>query len=58
MFTGSPDSYNCTFPAMIDDWRMKWYNASMNQTTPLYFGFAQVCTYTLYLGNSRCGVEL
>jgi hypothetical protein len=39
---GSPNSYNCTFPTMIDDWREKWYIGSQNQTTPLYFGFVQV----------------
>jgi len=27
---------------MIDDWREKWYNGTSNQTTPFYFGFAQV----------------
>lgn len=42
---GSPNSYNCTFPAMIDDWRAKWYNGSRNQTKPLFFGFVQVSSY-------------
>lgn len=39
---GAPDTYNCTFPAMIDDWRTKWRNAS-NYTDPVFpFGFVQV----------------
>ena len=39
---GAPDTYNCTFPAMIDDWRGKWKNAS-SYTDPLFpFGFVQV----------------
>jgi len=48
-FPGAPDSYNCTFPTMIDDWRAKWYQYSGEQTDPLFpFGFVQV---THYLGH-------
>ena len=40
--TGS-NNYNCTFPAMIDDWRGKWHTSTMEQTDPLFgFGFVQV----------------
>ena len=38
-----PDSYNCTFPAMIADWREKFFAASAKQTDPQFpFGFSQV----------------
>lgn len=34
--------YNCTFPAMIDDWRAK-FSAQSGQTDPGFpFGFVQV----------------
>ena len=43
-FAGAPETYHCTFPAMIDDWREKWYAATMQQTDELFgFGFVQVC---------------
>ena len=36
-------NYNCTFPAMIDDWRAKWYTSSYGNTDPMFpFGFVQV----------------
>ena len=36
-------NYNCTFPAMIDDWREKWHTFTMEQTDPMFgFGFVQV----------------
>ncbi|XP_058606484.1 sialate O-acetylesterase isoform X2 [Onychostoma macrolepis] len=40
------DKYNCSFPIMIDDWRMAFHEASDNQT-PLDFpfGFVQLSTY-------------
>ncbi|ELU18602.1 hypothetical protein CAPTEDRAFT_144081, partial [Capitella teleta] len=39
--TATCNLYNCTFPAMIDDWRMKWNDAAM--TNPLFpFGFVQL----------------
>jgi len=37
------DKYNCTFPAMIDDWRMAFHEGSGGQTAPDFpFGFVQV----------------
>lgn len=40
------DEYNCSFPAMIDDWRMAFHQASGGQTEDDFpFGFVQVsCT--------------
>ncbi|KAL8570528.1 hypothetical protein ACOMHN_008885 [Nucella lapillus] len=36
------DRYNCTFPAMIDDWRLK-FSAASRQTRPDFpFGFVQL----------------
>ena len=35
--------YNCTFPAMIDDWRAKWYEGTQKNTKEDFpFGFVQV----------------
>ena len=35
--------YACTFPAMINDWREKWYQGTAGQTDPMFpFGFVQV----------------
>ncbi|XP_046862057.1 sialate O-acetylesterase-like [Xenia sp. Carnegie-2017] len=35
--------YNCTFPAMINDWRAKWYASTQNNTDPQFpFGFVQL----------------
>ncbi len=40
---GDPGNYHCNFPAMIDDWRIKWNIFSQQQTDPLFgFGFVQV----------------
>ena len=45
-FVGAPNTYNCTFPAMIDDWRAKWYQHSGSLTDPLFpFGFVQVASF-------------
>ncbi|XP_043119960.1 sialate O-acetylesterase isoform X2 [Puntigrus tetrazona] len=40
------DKYNCSFPVMIDDWRMTFHEGSDGQT-PLDFpfGFVQLSTY-------------
>lgn len=38
---GSPYSYNCTFPAMIDDWRAKW-SAASDTYVEFPFGFVQL----------------
>ncbi|KAK7480718.1 hypothetical protein BaRGS_00028086, partial [Batillaria attramentaria] len=37
------NNYNCTFPAMIDDWRGKFSNTSGGQTNATFpFGFVQI----------------
>ena len=39
----APYTYNCTFPAMIDDWRSKWFYGTDQLTEPEFpFGFVQV----------------
>ncbi|XP_023678267.1 sialate O-acetylesterase [Paramormyrops kingsleyae] len=39
------DQYNCSFPAMIDDWRMAFHEGSGGQTALDFpFGFVQICT--------------
>ena len=43
----APCTYNCTFPAMIDDWRSKWFYGTDKLTDPEFpFGFVQVDNYT------------
>ncbi|NWU38392.1 SIAE acetylesterase, partial [Hylia prasina] len=40
------DQYNCTFPALIADWRRAFHTGSAGQTEPLLpFGFVQLSTY-------------
>ncbi|XP_034556643.1 sialate O-acetylesterase [Notolabrus celidotus] len=40
------DKYNCSFPTMIDDWRMAFHEGSGGQTAPDFpFGFVQLSTY-------------
>ncbi|NXJ58064.1 SIAE acetylesterase, partial [Spizaetus tyrannus] len=40
------DWYNCTFPALIADWRQAFHAGSAGQTEPLLpFGFVQLSTY-------------
>ncbi|NXW57115.1 SIAE acetylesterase, partial [Eurystomus gularis] len=40
------DQYNCTFPALIADWRRAFHAGSAAQTEPLLpFGFVQLSTY-------------
>ncbi|NXX99306.1 SIAE acetylesterase, partial [Centropus bengalensis] len=40
------DWYNCTFPALIADWRWAFHTGSARQTEPLLpFGFVQLSTY-------------
>lgn len=37
------DDYACTFPAMIDDWRQKFHQKSMGETSSKFpFGFVQL----------------
>uniref|UniRef100_A0A3P9I405 Sialic acid acetylesterase n=1 Tax=Oryzias latipes TaxID=8090 RepID=A0A3P9I405_ORYLA len=39
------NKYNCSFPAMIDDWRMAFHSGSGGQTADDFpFGFVQLCT--------------
>jgi len=51
------NKYNCTFPAMIDDWRKKFHASS--DTDDLFpFGFVQVrntnpLTFSAYLQNQK-----
>ena len=53
-FTGERNTYyhqsqyNCSFPAMIDDWRKSWFEGTGEQTPSQFpFGFVQVifCIY-------------
>ncbi|KAF3693001.1 Sialate O-acetylesterase [Channa argus] len=40
------DKYNCSFPAMINDWRMAFHQGSGGQTAMDFpFGFVQLSTY-------------
>ncbi|CAN2388130.1 short-chain carboxylesterase activity [Pristimantis euphronides] len=40
------DLYNCTFPALIQDWRRSFHEGSLGQTDPNFpFGFVQLSTY-------------
>ncbi|KAE8295520.1 Sialate O-acetylesterase [Larimichthys crocea] len=40
------DKYSCSFPAMIDDWRMAFHEGSGGQTADDFpFGFVQLSTY-------------
>ncbi|XP_017322201.3 sialate O-acetylesterase [Ictalurus punctatus] len=42
------DKYSCTFPAMIDDWRMAFHTGSEGQTAQDFpFGFVQLSTYRI-----------
>lgn len=50
------DNYNCSFPTMINDWRMAFHQGSGGQTAPDFpFGFVQVCSAfgSLYLKKSQ-----
>jgi len=39
-------NYWCTFPAMVDDWRLKWSQSTGGQTDTEYpFGFVQISTW-------------
>lgn len=42
----APFTYNCTFPAMIDDWRSKWFYGTDKLTDPEFpFGFVQLSSF-------------
>ena len=41
-------NYNCTFPALIADWRAKWYDSTNKKTSKVFpFGFVQVSVTTV-----------
>lgn len=43
IFIEEATKYKCFFPAMINDWRQKWYEGTDRQTDPMFpFGFVQV----------------
>lgn len=47
---GSKDYY-CRFPAMVDDWRVKWHKYTQGQTDEqFYFGFVQLSTWNGGMG--------
>jgi len=49
------DTYKCTFPAMIDNWRTNWYLASKAQTSLNFpFGFVQLAAWN-DAKNATCG---
>jgi len=41
------DVYECTFPAMITDWREKWYIGT-DANTQLFFPFGFVQVYSTF----------
>lgn len=42
----APYTYNCTFPAMIDDWRSKWFYGTDKLTAREFpFGFVQLSSF-------------
>lgn len=46
--------YNCTFPAMIDDWRAAFHEGSEGQTDKDFpFGFVQLSTYQKSKSNDN-----
>ena len=57
----NPEMYSCSFPAMISDWREKWYLASNQQTAGQFpFGFVQVIHNYNYehLGRDKIIVKI
>ncbi len=52
---GAPQSYHCTFPAMIDDWREKWHSSTDGATdNKMGFGFVQVRENGAKCSASKC----
>lgn len=42
----SPAKYSCTFPAMIQSWRKRWFEGTKGNTLPSWpFGFVQLSTH-------------
>ena len=54
----SPDKYNCTFPAMVRDWRRKWsLGTSGHIEKEFLFGFVQVQNImvdTFHISQTYC----
>ncbi|XP_071113483.1 sialate O-acetylesterase-like [Haliotis cracherodii] len=51
------DRYKCTFPALIDDWRKKFSEASGGQTSNMFpFGFVQLAGFRNWNVNSGWGI--
>ncbi|XP_050394697.1 sialate O-acetylesterase isoform X1 [Patella vulgata] len=40
--SGNPLGYNCSFPAMIDDWRLKFSESNPQTSSSFPFGFVQL----------------
>ena len=39
-------TYGCTFPSMIADWRKKWHEGSLGETSDMfYFGYVQLASW-------------
>jgi sialate O-acetylesterase len=43
--------YNCSFPAMISDWRSKWASHNGETAKDFPFGWAQVCMLYMYASS-------
>ncbi|XP_071114953.1 sialate O-acetylesterase-like [Haliotis cracherodii] len=51
------DRYKCTFPALIDDWRKQFSDASGGQTSNMFpFGFVQLAPFRHWNVNSGWGI--
>ena len=49
------EQYNCSFPAMIDDWRMAFHQGSGGQTAIDFpFGFVQVGYCMYFSKRNKC----
>ncbi|XP_069805094.1 sialate O-acetylesterase-like [Dendropsophus ebraccatus] len=50
----SPNLYNCTFPALIQDWRRSFHEGSLGQTDLNFpFGFVQLSTFSKNSPNAN-----
>lgn len=46
------DLYNCTFPAMIEDWRRTWHQKTKGRTNEQFpFGFMQVKSLSIRMNE-------
>uniref|UniRef100_UPI00325C346D Sialic acid acetylesterase n=1 Tax=Cavia porcellus TaxID=10141 RepID=UPI00325C346D len=51
------DLYNCTFPALIEDWRQTFHSGSQGQTERVFpFGFVQLSSYLSTADDPPVGV--